>query len=302
MWLLAFLRHRFDQLSKAKTGKGSRMPSPSTVGDLPPPFAKPKKKRPCSNLSDNSNHSRASSGDSRNQSPERGFFGERGESKESSVESGPSGAREPVRPADLDRSLARPTSSPAGPVGADVQFNIARARQPKRKAKNERTKGGTFQGGGKGAEATDKDGEENVPPPHNGEYTSSVCRLVDGIPDLFDRYDDAEEGTRTDAFVGGLVGVGGQVSSNVTARNGRATCGFCGLRRNNRGVGVVFCHVCSGVDDRPLSDSMLYAVFERKGLEWRKALLANAGSDSEEPKKDDEENASGSGSACAQKA
>lgn len=279
LWLLAFLRNRFDLLCKANAeAAASRMPSPSSVSDLPPPLAKPRKQRPLSDNSDTS-ASRASSRSSRNESPERGY----------SKDSAGTPPKEPVRPADMSRSAGRSTAGPASP---DVQFNLAATRRPKKKPKKERGQYSTFPEGGKGkgkdAEANDKQHDEkNVMPPENGEYKSSVNWILEETPDLFDRYDDAEEGRETDVFVGG----------HATARNSRALCGFCGVRRNHRGMGVAYCHVCSGVDECPLSESMLYAVFKRKGLEWRRWLLAN---EAAKEGSEDQDEESGSGSANAQ--
>merc|ERR1712048_1484991 len=43
-------------------------------------------------------------------------------------------------------------------------------------------------------------------------------------------------------------------------------CEDCGFRLNPSAIGDLFCHVCSGVDQQPVSDCILYPVFERCGM------------------------------------
>merc|ERR1711953_145151 len=55
-------------------------------------------------------------------------------------------------------------------------------------------------------------------------------------------------------------------SVDQESRAGEA-CSTCNRRRNNRGVGSMFCHGCSGVDDKPLPSNVLHPVLQRKRLQ-----------------------------------
>eukprot|EP00929_Paragymnodinium_shiwhaense_P045461 TRINITY_DN2322_c0_g3_i1.p1 TRINITY_DN2322_c0_g3~~TRINITY_DN2322_c0_g3_i1.p1 ORF type:complete len:1536 (-),score=403.60 TRINITY_DN2322_c0_g3_i1:207-4814(-) len=51
------------------------------------------------------------------------------------------------------------------------------------------------------------------------------------------------------------------------------TCSSCGRDRDESAIGDMFCHCCSGVDETPLCDTLLYPIFCRRGVKMRMQLF-----------------------------
>lgn len=82
--------------------------------------------------------------------------------------------------------------------------------------------------------------------PEGASYKPCLAQLLNKHPDLFDNWiQDVTEEQRQ------LAG---------------STCENCGRVRNAGGIGSVFCHTCSGVDDKPLHRSLLFPVLSRQRL------------------------------------
>jgi hypothetical protein len=81
----------------------------------------------------------------------------------------------------------------------------------------------------------------------------TFLRLLDSRPDIFKPWLDCKDQ---------------EVPTHRRIDTSRAgeECTACGRCRNSRGMGHLFCHVCSGVDDQPLEDLHLYPVLQRKRL------------------------------------
>mmetsp|Transcript_147259 Transcript_147259/g.274307 ORF Transcript_147259/g.274307 Transcript_147259/m.274307 type:complete len:1397 (-) Transcript_147259:89-4279(-) len=92
-------------------------------------------------------------------------------------------------------------------------------------------------------------------PPSGSSYTSCKSRLFGKYPDLFTRFDQGRE--IDDVPIGTYI---------EDASRALEICSVCQRRRSRRGVGDVFCHVCSGVDKGNLSHGLLYPVFQRRRL------------------------------------
>lgn len=102
--------------------------------------------------------------------------------------------------------------------------------------------------------------EEFLVRPEGAKYVSRLQSMLQEQPDLFSKY---------------LDGPGEPAGEDdpVWGKNISSNCDTCGRKTDNHGLGSVFCHACSGVDFRPLSDSILYSVFER--VHQRRMLVSN---------------------------
>jgi len=85
-------------------------------------------------------------------------------------------------------------------------------------------------------------------------YQSYDLRMLTEKPDIFENWDAMKVG---DIFQ--------QTSVDQETRAGEQ-CSTCGRLRNHRGTGSIFCHICSGVDDKKLEQSILYPVLQRRRL------------------------------------
>merc|ERR1712232_811571 len=79
--------------------------------------------------------------------------------------------------------------------------------------------------------------------PQCANYNSCITRLMDASPDLFEQWLDVDEGHECSTP---------GVALGRDAALAKKTCRTCARKRSRRGVGSIFCHGCSGVDDRPL--------------------------------------------------
>merc|ERR1711976_360532 len=93
--------------------------------------------------------------------------------------------------------------------------------------------------------------KEHHPQDAQGEYLPSATyrsyclRMLDEKPDMFKPWDDVKV---DDIFL----------NTSVDAETGpNEECSTCNRRRNSWGMGNVFCHICSGVDDQPLPEHFL---------------------------------------------
>lgn len=85
-------------------------------------------------------------------------------------------------------------------------------------------------------------------------YKSNLERLLAKHPDLFAPWVDEED----------------PEDAPEQRFRTKPACRQCGRVRERSGFGTVFCHVCSGVDEQPLCDTMLYPVLQRD--KWRREL------------------------------
>lgn len=113
-------------------------------------------------------------------------------------------------------------------------------------------------GGSSRPGTANKETDTEVPverPPEGARYVSCLTRLLDSHPDPSALFKLAPTGC-------------GIHNSSAIADTSRAfeLCTVCQRRRNRHGVGCVFCHVCSGVDQADLSQSLLYPVLQRRQL------------------------------------
>jgi len=92
-------------------------------------------------------------------------------------------------------------------------------------------------------------------PPVGAKYPWSLSRLYDKHPNLFAKAPECRVSPEADgsAFV---------VDPSVALK----LCQQCQRRRDTRGLGNVFCHECSGIDQGPLNKSLLYPVLQRRRL------------------------------------
>lgn len=84
--------------------------------------------------------------------------------------------------------------------------------------------------------------------PRVSEYVSRLQEMIMEKPDLFSRW---------------LDGAGDDEAVIRGGRGANEFCDNCGRKADWRGLGSVFCHVCSGVDWKLPSESILFPVFER---------------------------------------
>merc|ERR1712048_349451 len=93
--------------------------------------------------------------------------------------------------------------------------------------------------------------DEDEPLPVGGSrYMSPFIRLIEIYPDLFDRSigESAEDGKR----------------AKTIDLEPSEPCPNCGVIRGQACVGNVFCHICSGVDTWPLTESLLSPALQRR--------------------------------------
>lgn len=90
--------------------------------------------------------------------------------------------------------------------------------------------------------------EETVPVPDSASYTNVAEVFMRNNQDLFKKWLDGD---------GRLP----QLSPWFSESN--QTCSKCKRKRDQHGVGNVFCHFCSCVDSKPLNETLLYPVMER---------------------------------------
>merc|ERR1711964_623625 len=86
-------------------------------------------------------------------------------------------------------------------------------------------------------------------------YHSYCLRTLSESPDIFHPWDDVK-------VDGGIF----QATSVDSDSRAGEECRTCHRRRNNRGIGSIFCHACGGVDDQPLANHLLQPVLERTRL------------------------------------
>jgi len=107
-----------------------------------------------------------------------------------------------------------------------------------------------------GASGKQEDQAEEIPPV-SAHYQTVSAALLEKIPELFTRcLNPDEEVPMVEPW----------------ASESQKRCSHCKRQRSKRGLGSVFCHVCSCVDSQPLLENLLYPVIERSRL--RRQLAA----------------------------
>lgn len=142
--------------------------------------------------------------------------------------------------------------------------------------------------------------EEEIPP--GAQYASFLERLLDNHPDMFDKWFEhrmdlpAVDRRRPSKSVAGVQAPSQPETKSVQSEKSDksvqirtksvvhedsrvpfAVCTVCHRKRDRFGIGHVFCHACSAVDDVPLCEALLFPVLQRRRLRQEQLWLeANA--------------------------
>merc|ERR1719162_65933 len=90
-------------------------------------------------------------------------------------------------------------------------------------------------------------------PPSGAKYKWALDRLLDKYPDVFNKGvpDNKKLCPDDPPYI-------------CNPYRAFELCSKCNSSRNNKGRGNIFCHECSGIDDGPLSKSVLLPVCQRR--------------------------------------